>query len=282
MATEVNRSRLFKTLSELPEAQLEELLFTLNVPRQNISSNAAPQATRVGEFLDWATSPIGCGLNRIVVLANQLFAIGLQQLESDEKGFPVNNLPQLSVPLIGREHDLNRIHEQLQNSEQSTFLGLVGMPGVGKSELALHYAHIYGHYYSGGICWVDARENDIAAQIVQFARRIGLTPLESDEPTQQLGHCWQNWPNSPQPTLIIIDDVDSYENQIKKCCRGLNSRFKFLVTSRQHLGRPVKLISLELPTSEQAVAIFGSILQEDTRLEEEREALIDLCEWAGH
>ena len=217
----------------------------------------------------------------MITLTNQLFDVDFQQSEATEKSFPENDLPQLSVQLVGREHELVRIHKQLQDGEKVTFLGLVGMPGVGKSELALHYAHTYGHYYPGGICWVDAREDDIASQIVQFARRLGLTPPENDDSAKQLGYCWQYWPNAPQPTLIVIDGVDSYENQIEECCRGLNARFKFLLTSRRHLSRPVKLISIEPPTIEQAVDIFKGILQDDPRVNDEADSLIEICKWVG-
>jgi predicted ATP-dependent serine protease len=81
---------------------------------------------------------------------------------------------------------------------------VVGMPGVGKSELALYYAHSYGQSYPGGICWVDAQEEDIAIQIVQFAQRLGLVPPEDDESNNQLRYCWQNWPDAPKPVLTRI------------------------------------------------------------------------------
>ena len=207
----------------------------------------------------------------------------LQTEEDSEANLsPVNDLPQISVRLIGRDQKLTDIHNHLQNSNQSAIVALVGMPGVGKSELALHYAWSYGQRYPGGICWIDGREDDIAVQIIQFAQRfLGLTPPEDDNPIKQLSYCWQNWPNAPQPVLIIIDDIDSYKNQLKNCCRGLTPRFKFLLTSRRHLNSPVKSISLDPPTPEQAIAIFESILSEDLRLSNESDALLELCNWVG-
>jgi tetratricopeptide (TPR) repeat protein len=282
VATEAQRSRLFRLLSELPNPQFEELVFAIEVPPQNISSSSAPQGTRVGNLLAWAESPVGCGLDSVSALMGQLFGIDLRHSEIGKQDFPTNDLPQLSVQLVGREQDLVNIHEQLYGNDQSTTVAVVGMPGVGKSELALHYAHSYGHNYPGGICWVNAREEGIAVQIVQFGRRLGLVPLEDDEPTNQLRYCWQNWPNAPEPVLIVIDDADSYENQLRESCRGLTSRFRFLLTSRQYWNKPVKLVALEPPTPEQAVAIFEEILPNDPRLEEESAILLELCKWVGY
>ena len=46
------------------------------------------------------------------------------------------------------------------------------MGGVGKTELALQYVHLYGQQqtYPGGICWLMAGELDLGTQIVAFAR----------------------------------------------------------------------------------------------------------------
>ncbi|MGH8000825.1 MAG: hypothetical protein ACREPR_15705, partial [Brasilonema sp.] len=44
-----------------------------------------------------------------------------------------------------------------------------GMGGVGKTELAIQYARQHEADYPGGICWLNARESDLAAEILQFA-----------------------------------------------------------------------------------------------------------------
>jgi hypothetical protein len=44
------------------------------------------------------------------------------------------------------------------------------MGGVGKTELAIRYARQHEADYSGGICWLNARESNLAAEIIQFAQ----------------------------------------------------------------------------------------------------------------
>ncbi|WP_202895630.1 hypothetical protein [Iningainema tapete] len=45
---------------------------------------------------------------------------------------------------------------------------VAGMGGVGKTELATQYARQHEADYLGGICWLTARESNLAAAIVQL------------------------------------------------------------------------------------------------------------------
>ena len=44
------------------------------------------------------------------------------------------------------------------------------MGGIGKTELALQYAHFHlkQKTYKGGICWLDCRGENVGLQIVSF------------------------------------------------------------------------------------------------------------------
>ncbi|MEO0646380.1 MAG: toll/interleukin-1 receptor domain-containing protein [Cyanobacteria bacterium J06650_10] len=202
--------------------------------------------------------------------------------ESTKRAFPNNDLPRTSIKLIGRDSEKESLHNMLQTDNRSTVIALTGMPGVGKSELALQYAWSYGEHYPGGICWIDAREDDIAIQIVQFAQlRLGLTPPTEDDSIRQLNYCLRNWPGSSERVLVVVDDVDSYNQQIEGLLKGISSRFVFLLTSRQRFDASLPSIILEPLTIQQAVSIFESILPKDLRLEDERSELVKLAEWLG-
>jgi hypothetical protein len=56
------RLTLIQTLNALPGPQFDELVFALNPPPGNISSNSAPQGSRSAALLQWVESPIGPGL----------------------------------------------------------------------------------------------------------------------------------------------------------------------------------------------------------------------------
>jgi hypothetical protein len=82
---------------------------------------------------------------------------------------------------------------------------IAGMGGVGKTELAIRYARQHETDYPGGICWLNARDSNLAAEIVQFAQlymnlevpqKRGEKLLDLKE---QVEWCWQNWYTPPAP-----------------------------------------------------------------------------------
>jgi Effector-associated domain 4 len=70
------------------------------------------------------------------------------------------------VEFIGRETELQNLHQLLQKNQQ---VAIAGMGGVGKTELAVQYANLHRVTYQGGICWLSALQ-DVGVQLVQFAR----------------------------------------------------------------------------------------------------------------
>jgi hypothetical protein len=80
----------------------------------------------------------------------------IYQAPSPVKYTPIHNLPYPpSANFVGREGVLTRLHDLLQ---LRTVAAVVGMPGVGKTELALQYAHNYGKKYAGGCYWLGMRD----------------------------------------------------------------------------------------------------------------------------
>ncbi|KAI0098132.1 hypothetical protein GGR51DRAFT_577225 [Nemania sp. FL0031] len=76
----------------------------------------------------------------------------------DEKSFRIPiSLPRGRMnPLVGRDSELNTIHNCLNLQNNTHLITLLGPHGIGKTRMALEYAYKYENQYQS-IFWVDAR-----------------------------------------------------------------------------------------------------------------------------
>jgi hypothetical protein len=59
------RTELYQFLLNLPDAQFNQVLFSLNPLPGNVSPAQAPRGQRVPELFTWIESPIGPGLDAL-------------------------------------------------------------------------------------------------------------------------------------------------------------------------------------------------------------------------
>ncbi|MDY7007107.1 MAG: FxSxx-COOH system tetratricopeptide repeat protein [Cyanobacteriota bacterium] len=248
---------------------------------------------------------IGAGVNEgninnsklphIINENNQIFNGVFNYSDTGTKGLPrkgepaefPNNLNKLStgaVKFVGRDGDLKILHDQLQEKERASIAAVVtGIAGVGKTELALQYALLSKEKltYPGGICWIGVRERSVVEQLLEFAQtQLGLFPAEDWTLEQQLDYCWSNW----QPAgdvLIILDDVDKYE-EIESYLPPQSQRFKLLITTRKDslLGL-LENLCLEVLDEGAALELLETLIDE-SRVTEQKEEAKQLCKWLGY
>lgn len=214
--------------------------------------------------------------------------------DSDDEALKVlnntqHNLPSLlpGVPLIGREdvlEELSAAFEKKLDETSPSIVALTGMPCVGKSAIACHYAYKNLDDYPGGVCWVHAAKGDISRQIVHFLVNVLDVTIARDLPPEmQLQYGWHHWPDDDAPVLIIVDDIDAAE-KLTRLLQGVGTRFYFLLTARQQLSPSVVKRQIMVPPLEtqKAVELFCEFLKGDPRADEDLPDIQQLCAWLGN
>ena len=125
MSDRARRYQLFHLLANLPPAQFEGLLFALNLPAGNVSASSAAQSYRVGELLQWAESPIGCGLPEVAIALKDMFGIDVPDFMPTEPPASMTQTPELKVedaqPPEWKEHLGNGVYLEMVNIPAGRF-----------------------------------------------------------------------------------------------------------------------------------------------------------------
>ncbi|MBD2042981.1 tetratricopeptide repeat protein [Microcoleus sp. FACHB-672] len=198
---------------------------------------------------------------------------------------PLNNLGQKGIvnpeEFIGREEELDKIRELLQQESRVAISAISGMGGVGKTELALQYARRHLDDYPGGVYWFSAKAGDVRAQWVEFAIAYFpnfAIPDQLDTLIRKVEYCFQQC--LPGNVLVIFDDVSNY-NAVKDCVDVMPPRFKVLLTTRAQLGAKVQTLTLDVLSPDQAMALL-TLLVGDERIQQQLGEAENLCAWLGY
>ncbi|WP_414545958.1 tetratricopeptide repeat protein [Nostoc sp. CCY0012] len=184
------------------------------------------------------------------------------------------------MKFVGRDEELQNLHQLLQENNQVAIAAIAGMGGLGKTELALQYAKNQRENYKGGLCWIQAKADDIGVQVIQFARtHLDLNPPEEFNSSEKIQYCWRNWCEGD--VLLVVDDVTDYQ-QVRLYLQGVSSRFKVLMTTRQKLGASIKQLSLDVLQPDAALELLRSLLTETPERIEREDVVKQLCEWLGY
>ena len=111
----------------------------------------------------------------------------------------------------GREEFLAELQTRLPAAKGAT-VALTGMGGLGKSQIALEYAHAHSAEYPGGVYWLDARsEERLLTDYAAIGRRFfgrseALGAEEAAEQTREALRLLKS------PALLIFDNVTEQTN----------------------------------------------------------------------
>jgi tetratricopeptide (TPR) repeat protein len=125
---------------------------------------------------------------------------------------PVWNVARRNPAFTGRDNMINHLHDTLGERQHVAIQALHGMGGVGKSQLAVEYAHRYAGEYE--LVWgIDSEHRGlIGDQLAALATATGITPAGTDisvavDQIRALLRRRSRW-------LIIFDNVESRDDLV--------------------------------------------------------------------
>src|SRR5207302_1858363 len=119
--------------------------------------------------------------------------------------------PQPPVRLVGRDYELTQIKQRLCAGDSVTLTALNGLPGVGKTTLAIALAHdpeIQEHF-SDGILWAAPGPNPNLPGILSHWGTLLSIPL-AEMATMNSNEAWAKTLHAAiglRRMLLVIDDV---------------------------------------------------------------------------
>lgn len=179
----------------------------------------------------------------------------------------IHNLPAQSAVFVGR--DLTRLDRAFATKIGVIGQAVRGLGGIGKTELALHYAHSRGDRYPLR-WWITADTPDnITLGLAALTERLHTMPSLANARAWALTYL-QSHPG----WLLILDNVEETEH-IAELLGQLGDRGDILITTRRDLGHarwtelglaPVVLDTLDRPDSVKLLhALTGAEFQPNPR-----------------
>ncbi len=112
---------------------------------------------------------------------------------------------------VGHQSVLEEMHHCLVGPDPSPVV-LLGMGGLGKTQLASEYAHCYRDYYPGGVYWIKAGSNKSVLEEMWRIGELCSVPMKDNVDAADARSVQHVLQQCTEPTLLIYDNV-TWENE---------------------------------------------------------------------
>ncbi|MGB6977185.1 MAG: tetratricopeptide repeat protein [Gammaproteobacteria bacterium] len=202
----------------------------------------------------------------------------------------LTRLPPANPLFVGREALLEQLASSFQLGQNAICLRqtIGGLGGMGKTELALAFAHRQAEHYDM-VRWLHAEGNQLQLEFTQLAAEIGIY-IQVQEVKQIIKAIYRQL--SSIRWLLILDNVDDYASVKSYLPEQVNAGQHLLITSRSQDWRNVvtvdtffnvvkvntffNVVTLGTFSLEETGAYLGQILLDDLR--EDAQALAEAVE----
>ena len=192
-----------------------------------------------------------------------------------------NQLPNDLTDFSGRTEQITTLHEFLTGATGAV-AGIYGMPGVGKSALAVHLAHQLVDAASDGRIYIDMSGTSpkpvtpltpLAAmtRVIQILHPQESLPVELELVQSLYRSCLED-----KRALLLLDNVDE-SPQVVPLLEWSAENTLIIITSRQAIPEAELSLELELMNTAEARDLLEAVLHGLPASQGELEALADRC-----
>jgi serine/threonine protein kinase/tetratricopeptide (TPR) repeat protein len=151
---------------------------------------------------------------------------------------PLYGVPLPSQSFVGRRSELDRLRRAFEHGHVRLCASIEGLPGIGKTELALKLAHELSAdgEFPGGIFWLPAESPDLT-DIWASDSFAGALGCHRQSAKRRAAKAVNAVGRSRKPALVILDNVEQWDEEIQPTPIPSGPNVTLLVTTRRsHIG----------------------------------------------
>ncbi|KAA8650150.1 uncharacterized protein ATNIH1004_002831 [Aspergillus tanneri] len=189
----------------------------------------------------------------------------LQASQHIEMKLPCYMIPYgLNVKFFGRSVETEVLKRSLQpesDFERLKVIAVYGTGGVGKTQLALHYANTSMELYDV-VIWIPAETQiKVTQALSEFAKKLGMGKAEAGEDDYPSIQRVKDWLNTSRKTFLLIFDNVEHHDLLEQIWPASN-RGSIIITCRSHSvasKRTTEVMHLQCFSAQTGMDVFYSL-----------------------